>query len=102
MLLKEEMRRVRWFLEWKAIWWEARSKGWDGLDASVAEGVRAYGLRQMTIQRALSTEFTRLWDAPLLHDASVDVGEGEEQVVNPAWEALAGQLEFDSDDEDDS
>ena len=52
--------------------------------------------------RALSTEFTRLWDAPLLHDAPEDVGEGEEQVVNPAWEALSGQLENDSDDEDDS
>jgi hypothetical protein len=102
MLLKEEMRRVRRFLEWKSNWWESRSKGWDGLDASIAEGIKAYSLRQMTIQRALSEKFTRLWEAPLKCEATEDVGEGEESVVNPAWEALASQLEFDSDEDDDS
>jgi hypothetical protein len=102
MLLKEEMRRVRRFLEWKANWWQSRSDGWDGLDVSIAAGIKAYAFRQRNIQQALLTEFTRLWEVPLTScGVTEDAGEGEE-AVNQAWSAIADQLEADSDDEDDS
>jgi hypothetical protein len=103
MLLKEEMRRVRQFLQWKADWWQLRSDGWDGLDASIVAGIKAYASRQGSIQQALLTEFTRLWDSPLASCAvTEDAGEGEEAMVDQAWSAIADQLEADSDDEDDS
>ncbi|EDQ98095.1 uncharacterized protein LACBIDRAFT_336275 [Laccaria bicolor S238N-H82] len=63
-LLKEEMRRVRKTLEWKASWWDARQPGWQALDKPMGEGVRAYASRQASIQRALHAQFTRLWDTP--------------------------------------
>lgn len=65
MLLKEEMRRVIVYLEYKAKWWEARADAWDALDDETAEGIRAYALRQASIQRALSVRFVKLWAAPL-------------------------------------
>ena len=42
MLLKEEMRRVRKTLEWKASWWDDCQEGWSGLDAAAYEGVKVY------------------------------------------------------------
>lgn len=68
MLLKEEMRRVLVYLEYKAKWWEDRAVPWDVLDAETAEGVRAYALRQASIQRALAARFTAIWAAPLAAD----------------------------------
>lgn len=59
------MRRVRRFLEWKAAWWQARAGGWRGLEAATAEGIKAYALRQMSFQQALSMNFTQLWTEPL-------------------------------------
>jgi hypothetical protein len=98
MLLKEEMRRVRRFLEWKANWWQSRSDGWDGLDVSIAAGIKAYASRQASIQRALLMEFTRLWDGPLAScGVTEDAGEGEE-AIDQAWSAIADQLDEDEDD----
>lgn len=65
MLLKEEMRRVRKMLEWRAMWWEQHREGWEGQDEAIREGVRAYASRQAEIQCGLHTRFTRLWDRPL-------------------------------------
>ena len=102
MLLKEEMRRVRQYLEWKAGWWLSRSDGWDGLDDSIANGVKAYALRQRRIQQDLSTAFTQLWDQPLaLCEHTEDVGAGEDTAVNQGLSAIADRL-ADSDDSDDS
>ena len=101
MLLKEEMRRVRQYLEWKANWWESRSEGWNGLDASIAEGIGAYARRQKAVQLALLERFTKLWEAPLACDKDTeDVGEGEDTQESPVWDALAGQAIVPSDDED--
>ncbi|EIW84486.1 hypothetical protein CONPUDRAFT_40308, partial [Coniophora puteana RWD-64-598 SS2] len=68
-LLKEEMRRVRAFLEYRAGWWESHAMlGSPDADAGVlsrqaiAEGVRAHALRQAHQQRRLQAEFTRLWE----------------------------------------
>lgn len=76
VLLKEEMRRVGVTLEWQADWWEDRAGPWDGLDASMVEGVKGYALRQASIQRALAADFALRWAAPLaqLDGEGVDIG----------------------------
>ncbi|KAH7917395.1 hypothetical protein BV22DRAFT_1026398 [Leucogyrophana mollusca] len=61
MLLKEEMRCVRVYLNWKAKWWESRAVV--AVDNhTVAEGISAYASRQAAIQRNLSACFTYLWE----------------------------------------
>ncbi|KAG1893513.1 uncharacterized protein F5891DRAFT_1196364 [Suillus fuscotomentosus] len=47
LLLKEEMRRVRQYLGWRAQWWL------DHHDKGIVEGARAYAYRQSAIQHAL-------------------------------------------------
>lgn len=89
MLLKEEMRRVRKTLEWKASWWDDRQEGWLGLDAAASEGVKAYAARQARIQRDLHVRFTRLWDQPLVPFVrEEDSGEGSTMVLDPVVEAF--------------
>ncbi|KAH7909277.1 hypothetical protein BJ138DRAFT_1115126 [Hygrophoropsis aurantiaca] len=61
MLLKEEMRRVRVYLLWRANWWEEH-RDIGAADPTLAEGVAAYAHRQAAIQRALHTRFTELWE----------------------------------------
>ncbi|KAH7917632.1 hypothetical protein BV22DRAFT_1108535 [Leucogyrophana mollusca] len=61
MLLKEEMRRVRVYLNWKAKWWESRAAA-AADDHTVAEGIAAYASRQAAIQCDLSARFTYLWE----------------------------------------
>ena len=89
MLLKEKMRRVPKTLKWKASWWDDHQEGWPGLDARVSEGVRAYAVRQASIQRNLHVRFTHLWDQPLMpfmHNE--DSGEGSAMVLDPVVEAF--------------
>ncbi|KAG1902395.1 uncharacterized protein F5891DRAFT_1127683 [Suillus fuscotomentosus] len=62
LLLKEEMRQVRQYLDWRAQWWEARAE-LDHHDKGIVEGARAYAYRQSAIQRALLSRFTALWEA---------------------------------------
>ena len=88
-LLREEMRRVRKTLEWRATWWEERSEGWDELDEATKEGVKAYASRQASIQRALHKQFSRLWDKPLIPVVSNDdTGEAPSTYVDPVLESL--------------
>lgn len=63
--MREEMRRVLEFLEWRASWWEQRSERRTVTDRGVSEGLRAYGLRQAALQRALATDFSLTWQQPL-------------------------------------
>ncbi|KAJ7789264.1 hypothetical protein B0H14DRAFT_3503214 [Mycena olivaceomarginata] len=46
MLLREEMRRVVWYLGWQTDWWRDRAEVRRGLTREVAAGVRAYALKQ--------------------------------------------------------
>ena len=88
-LLREEMRRVRKTLEWRAAWWEERSEGWDELDEATTEGLKAYASRQASIQRALHKQFSRLWDKPLIPVVGSDeTGEAPSAYVDPVLESL--------------
>jgi hypothetical protein len=61
-LLREEMRRVLRFLEWRAEWWESRLTKWEGLDTAVVDGLSAYALRQAALHKSISTAFMGKWD----------------------------------------
>jgi hypothetical protein len=56
-LLKEEMKRVLRFLEWRLAWWMSHQTAWDGLDDTVADGLKAYALRQAALYTSLATSF---------------------------------------------
>jgi len=69
LLLREEMRRVLEFLEWKATWWTAqenrRSKSGS---KDLLEGLSAYAKVQSDLQLTLAAHFRTIWQQPL-HDA---------------------------------
>ncbi|PPQ76759.1 hypothetical protein CVT24_012280 [Panaeolus cyanescens] len=87
-LLREEMRRVLEFLEWKASWWknQAEARVLTG-DKPLAEGLKAYAIRQSINQIGLKSKFKTLWDSPLEL-------QGSDTVVTNTGENMA------SDDED--
>jgi|SRR3984893_13162480 hypothetical protein len=60
-LLREEMRRVLAFLEWKASWWIEVGGKYAGTDAIHAEGLHAYSHRQASIQTVIRTGFEKQW-----------------------------------------
>lgn len=55
------MRRVLRFLLWRADWWQERAIDWDGVDPDVADGLRAYALRQADTCTSISQHFSRKW-----------------------------------------
>jgi hypothetical protein len=77
-LLKEEMKRVLQFLEWRSSWWKSRRTEWDGLDNEVVNGLKAYALRQAALHESLASAFQDKWEAPAVkaarEAADVDMG----------------------------
>jgi hypothetical protein len=86
MLLKEEMRRVLAFLNWKLRWWQEREEKRKNVDSALLEGLRAYATKQGILQECLSVDFVRMWqsmknDTQILdpdEDDEDDEGEGSE------------------------
>lgn len=60
-LVQEEMRRIVAYLEWKADWWNAQAERRVALSAPLAEGVRAYALRQSSLMITLAASSVRKW-----------------------------------------
>lgn len=80
-LLKEEMRRVLRYLQWRADWWRARETRWEDLDAEVSDGLRAYAARQAAGCIAIMVHFRMKWDEKVVRTAmeapEVDINLGE-------------------------
>ncbi len=93
LLLREEMRRVLEFLEYKAVEWEIRAEARDSPDSATMEGIRACAVEQAALQRKLASAFRLLWKTPL---ASVDTL--LEQIENPPDHEGTDEVEG-SDDE---
>jgi hypothetical protein len=62
-LVKEEMRHVLAFLEWKAMWWTEEGSRDFGVRPGVADGIRAYAAKQAHINRALAHSFKMRWES---------------------------------------
>ncbi|KAG1844094.1 hypothetical protein C8R48DRAFT_750896 [Suillus tomentosus] len=81
LLLKEEMRRTRAYLEWKARWWDIRAK-FTVDDRPLSEGIAAYAFRQAALQRRLSVSFLQLWStSSTTNQASQSIADEDEDTV---------------------
>lgn len=88
LLLKEEMRHMLEFLEWKAKWWLERQALRTGLSKELTEGLKVYAASQASLQRSLACQFRALWMDPL--------NDGDDEAVRNSE-----QDDDDDDDEDD-
>jgi hypothetical protein len=61
LLLIEEMRRVKAFLQWQGKWWMERGFLWQNLGEADHEGITAYAMRQMVLRQALLEDFEQKW-----------------------------------------
>lgn len=77
-LVKEEMRRVLAFLEWKANWWDGQGKAQLNVSDDILEGARAYAAKQAHINRALAASFQARWGAELTQDQDKSMEHGQE------------------------
>lgn len=79
LLLKEEMRRVIVYFEYKASWWVERNNA-EGREASpaLAEGLYAYAAGQAQLQRDLASTFSKKWAPVLAGEVGNEDAEGVE------------------------
>lgn len=103
ILLREEMRRVLAFLEWKAKWWDEREDLRTVRDLELSEGISSYAESQAGLQRSLADSFRLLWKTPLREVKTGLAGDAEGMVESTLAEDQHaendGDLEEDIDDE---
>jgi hypothetical protein len=85
-LVKEEMRRVLAFLEWKARGWtkEGRRER-DIRRPDIADGIRAYAAKQASINCALAHSFELCWKSAFetqSRDREQDHGQDENNLTD--------------------
>ncbi|KDR70909.1 hypothetical protein GALMADRAFT_144379 [Galerina marginata CBS 339.88] len=109
LLLREEMRRVLAFLEWKAVWWHKRKKA-RPVGTELAEALEGFAQEQEDLQRALAVRFRAIWRNPLedwaaaaAEDDGKEDGDDEEDEDEDEEEAPVPEVADDDpeDDEDD-
>jgi hypothetical protein len=98
MLLKEEMRRVIAFLNWKLHWWQEREEKRKNVDSALLEGLRAYATKQGILQERLSVDFVRMWQSMRDYTQILDPDEDDEDNEDEGSEHEDG---IDGDDDDD-
>jgi len=86
LMLREEMRRLIEFLNWKARWWTVRQTLRLVKDPALQEGLLSYAIKQSRIQRELCNLAQGLFKTPLedmstLDSVSGDDDEDEEGVI---------------------
>jgi len=60
-LVPEEMRRTVAYLEWRSDWWKAQADRRIVQDIPLAQGIRAYALRQSSFMTALAFSSVSKW-----------------------------------------
>ena len=114
LLLKEEMRRVVVFLDWKTTWWMDRRnmRGGisDGVSKDLQEGLTAYAEGQADIQKSLREHFCMLWGLPFVGNddgandksgerSDDDDGDGDEEGDGSDTEGEDAEEEEEEEDE---
>lgn len=61
LLVKEEMRRVIEWYEWKAAWWEKKASERVNGDPDILDGVIAYSHKQAHIVRQMAQRCAEIW-----------------------------------------
>ena len=79
-LLREEMRRLVEFLNWKARWWTVRQTLRSSTNKALLEGITSYAIKQARVQRELGALAQNLFKTPLEEmDAALDsMGDDED------------------------
>lgn len=91
-LLREEMRCVLAFLEWKASWWESRQR-LRAIDSMLEEGICAYATGQAELQCALQTSFRKIWQGSL-GDEDEDLNaekDGKDTTAEGGQDSITGE-----------
>jgi hypothetical protein len=65
LLVKEEMRRVLCFLNWKATWWFEQGGLHQDISPEVHEGCIAYAAKQTDLLHNMAVSFAKEWQ-PIL------------------------------------
>ena len=99
LLLREEMRRVLAYLEWKANWWSSRQALRSVEDITLKEGLYAYCTDQASLQNALKASFQKIWKLPL-ENSNTNI-EGENEIDSDEEEEEEEEEDdfYDTDDE---
>lgn len=97
LLLREEMRRVLAFLDWKAQQWIEKREGREPHDDALAEGLAAYASEQAQLQRDLGMGFREEWKGSL---EQADREEEEEEGVPDPDNNGPNDPDIDDDDDD--
>jgi hypothetical protein len=72
LLVREEMRRVIMFLDWKATWWDSQGPRRSDVRDDIKAGLAAYAARQACIMQNLAETFAALW-YPILTAANLPI-----------------------------
>jgi hypothetical protein len=102
LLLKEEMRRVLVFLEWKHDWWLQWQSLREGLPLELGEGLRAFSLGQADLQKGLASHFQEILRGALDSDNNNnndDDEDNDEEDDDDDRSEYEGVLEFGEDED---
>jgi hypothetical protein len=61
LLVREEMRRVIAFLDWKATWWRSQADRRQDVRNDIKAGLAAYAARQSHLMQHLAETFAAVW-----------------------------------------
>lgn len=73
-LIREEMRRVLRFLNWRIRWWHKHAEWSERADEAVSAGLGAYAVRQAAFYLRVLTSFKQTWDQPRVKAAREAAG----------------------------
>ena len=73
-LVKEEMRRVLEFLNWKIGWWMARANSLASRTDSLAVGFMVYANRQAILLERIGLRFKKQWEEECSMKNLPDIG----------------------------
>jgi hypothetical protein len=99
LLLREEMRRVLEYLEWKAKWWTLQV-GLRSVDNGLSEGLHAYAEVQSQLQRSLVNHFRSIWKQPLQGLNSPPTPNNDQGISIDGNGRVADQDELDDEEDD--
>lgn len=103
MLLKEEMRRVLQFGEWKEQWWRDRIAMRAEQDGALMEGLRAYALEHADIEYRFRMMLEAKWKS-IRERVDVVLGDLAKPVYSetPVKAPLVVDVDYDEEPEDDT
>ncbi|KAJ7705153.1 hypothetical protein B0H16DRAFT_1482433, partial [Mycena metata] len=86
-LLREEMKRVLRFLQWRSVWWELRRTSREQVSRELASGLEAYAVRQAALHRNIARKFKTAWETSA--ETAVRMAVREDTLLMEGMQAFA-------------